>query len=82
MKIQMRQLRLALGAAVLALALPMAHGQSTNPCAAKNPCAPKAGMKKAKKKAYNPCAAKNPCAANPCAAKNPCAANPCAAKKK
>ena len=52
---------------------------TANPCAVRNPCAPKAA---------NPCApAANPCAVkpvNPCAASNPCAvkatANPCAAK--
>ena len=72
-------------AGLLALGLGgAAHAQ--NPCATRNPCAPKT------KKASNPCAAKknpcaakkNPCAAkkNPCSAKNPCAAksNPCAAK--
>jgi hypothetical protein len=58
----------AIGLALfLALAVPSANAEATNPCAAKaNPCAAKA----------NPCAAKaNPCAAkaNPCAAKNPCA---------
>ncbi len=58
----------AIGLAVfLAAAVPSAHAQADNPCAAKaNPCGAKA----------NPCAAKaNPCAAkaNPCAAKNPCA---------
>ncbi|MGB7951969.1 MAG: hypothetical protein WCH75_30140, partial [Candidatus Binatia bacterium] len=49
----------------------MANPCGGNPCAAVNPCAPKAKK----------CSA-NPCAANPCAAKgkqspkNPCAANP------
>ena len=44
----------------LAAAVPSAHAEANNPCAAKaNPCAAKA----------NPCAAK----ANPCAANNPCA---------
>ena len=53
---------------------------AANPCAASNPCAPKA---------KNPCAPSgpNPCAANPCAVKpsaNPCASqatNPCAVQK-
>jgi hypothetical protein len=48
---------------------PAAQPAAPNPCAAKNPCAPKA----------NPCGA----TANPCAAKgkNPCSANPCAPKR-
>ena len=51
-----------------------------NPCAAGNPCAPKAKRGAANPCGANPCAvkgkpaAKNPCAANPCATKNPCAA--------
>ena len=49
MKVEMKHVRLVLGAAALALAVPMAS--AANPCAAKNPCA------------ANPCAAKNPCAA-------------------
>lgn len=54
-----------------------ASSAGANPCAASNPCAPKA---------KNPCAPANPCApqtANPCAAKpvNPCAAtNPSVVK--
>lgn len=51
-----------------------------NPCAAVNPCSPKAKKGSANPCGANPCAAKgkqsakNPCAANPCGAKNPCAA--------
>lgn len=62
----------------LASAAPVANPCAANPCAVKNPCAPKQPC------AANPCAAKNPCAPKASKAKkasqNPCAANPCAAK--
>ena len=49
MKDKMKHLRFVLGAAALALAVPMAQAQPANPCSAKNPCAAKDGMKKDKK---------------------------------
>jgi hypothetical protein len=69
---QRRQMLAPALAMVAGLGLVTTASAQANPCAAKNPCAPRAA---------NPCGAKNPCTANPCAAKtNPCAANPCAAK--
>ena len=63
----------------LASAASAANPCAGNPCAVKNPCAPKQPC------AVNPCAAKNPCAPKATKAKkasqNPCAANPCAAKQ-
>lgn len=63
----------------LASAGSMANPCGANPCAVKNPCAPKQPC------AANPCTAKNPCAPKATKAKkasqNPCAANPCAAKQ-
>jgi len=65
---------------------------AANPCAVRNPCAPKASNPCAPAanpcavKPVNPCTVSNPCAvkatANPCAVKssNPCAVNPCAVK--
>lgn len=54
----------------LTSAAQVANPCAANPCAVKQPCAPKAKK-----------ASKNPCAANPCAVKNPCAPKqPCSVK--